>query len=473
MAVHACLQQPNNHWHFCALLFVLVHGCFPLYIGQTLVTMSTVSNKEGATMARRVHDKALDSRDARRRLKIRGKPYYRAIERGLHLGYRRLGGGQAGTWVARHYIGGQSYEVQKIGIADDVSDADGAAVLDFWQAQEAAREAMVERAHRAHGKHGPITVGDAMDEYLRFLDGNRKSGADARYRDRALIRPVLGDIEVAKLTADKLRQWMMQLARTPARLRTREGLKQQYAALDTVDAKRARKASANRTLTVLRAALNRAWKDGKVSSNAEWSRVEPFENVNTARIRYLTVAEAKRLINACDPDFRLLVQAALETGARLGELVALEVHDFNSDTGTLAIRQSKSGKSRHVVLTEEGTAFFSQVCAGRPGHATMFVKADGKPWGRGHQGPLMAAACERAKISPSIGFHGLRHTWASLASMAGVPLMVVAKNLGHRDTRMVELHYGHLAPSYVADAIRAGAPRFGFKPDKTVTPMGR
>jgi hypothetical protein len=33
------------------------------------------------------------------------------------------------------------------------------------------------------------------------------------------------------------------------------------------------------------------------------------------------------------------------------------------------------------------------------------------------------------------------------------------------DTRMVEKHYGHLAPSYIADAIRAGAPRFGFKPD--------
>jgi triacylglycerol esterase/lipase EstA (alpha/beta hydrolase family) len=44
-----------------------------------------------------------------------------------------------------------------------------------------------------------------------------------------------------------------------------------------------------------------------------------------------------------------------------------------------------------------------------------------------------------------------------------VPLMVVAKNLGHSDTRMVEKHYGHLAPSYVADAIRAGAPRFGVE----------
>ena len=46
--------------------------------------------------------------------------------------------------------------------------------------------------------------------------------------------------------------------------------------------------------------------------------------------------------------------------------------------------------------------------------------------------------------------------------MNGVPLLVVAKNLGHADTRMVEKHYGHLAPSYIADAIRAGAPRFGM-----------
>ena len=45
--------------------------------------------------------------------------------------------------------------------------------------------------------------------------------------------------------------------------------------------------------------------------------------------------------------------------------------------------------------------------------------------------------------------------------MGGMPLIVVAKNLGHADTRMVEKHYGHLAPSYIADAIRQHAPRFG------------
>jgi integrase len=163
-----------------------------------------------------------------------------------------------------------------------------------------------------------------------------------------------------------------------------------------------------------------------------------------------------------------LVQAALETGCRLGELVALQFHDFNPDAGTVGIRASKSGKSRHVVLTEQGAAFFRQLCAGRPGDATMLVRADGRPWHRSEQGPLIAAACDRGKIAPRINFHVLRHTWASLAVMAGMPLMVVAKNLGHRDTRMVEHHYGHLAPNFVADAVRASAPRFGFEPDKTV-----
>ena len=65
---------------------------------------------------------------------------------------------------------------------------------------------------------------------------------------------------------------------------------------------------------------------------------------------------------------------------------------------------------------------------------------------------------------PPANFHVTRHTWASHAVMNRMPLLVVAKNLGHSDTRMVEKHYGHLAPSYVADAVRAGAPRFGIKP---------
>jgi integrase len=162
-----------------------------------------------------------------------------------------------------------------------------------------------------------------------------------------------------------------------------------------------------------------------------------------------------------------LVQAGLQTGARYGELCRLQVHDFNADSGTLAIRQSKSGKARHIVLTDEARAFFTQLTAGRSGAEPMFHKA----WTKSQQARPMREAVDRAKIRPAIGFHGLRHTWASHAVMNGVPLLVVAKNLGHADTRMVEKHYGHLAPSYIADAIRAHAPRFGFKPDSKIAAL--
>jgi hypothetical protein len=54
--------------------------------------------------------------------------------------------------------------------------------------------------------------------------------------------------------------------------------------------------------------------------------------------------------------------------------------------------------------------------------------------------------------------------------MNGAPLLVVAKNLGHADTRMVEKHYGHLSKSYIAEAIRAAAPRFGIG-SGNVTPI--
>jgi len=49
--------------------------------------------------------------------------------------------------------------------------------------------------------------------------------------------------------------------------------------------------------------------------------------------------------------------------------------------------------------------------------------------------------------------------------------MVVAKNLGHADTTMVERCYGHLSPSYDAEAIRAGAPRYGLMDDGNLIPL--
>lgn len=430
-------------------------------------------------MARTVQDRNLGSRTARAKLPPSPKPYWRTIEPGLHVGYRRLKRG-GGKWLARHYLGENRYEVETIAVADDNADPDGVAVLSFAQAQATARDRMVERARQGAGHIGPMTVAQAIRAYIDFLESNRKSAADARNRANLHILPELGDMEVAELTADLIHKWHVALADAPARARGREGEPVRYRRVDESDPekqrenRRRRRSSANRTLTVLKAALNRAWRAGKVADDSAWRRVEPFASVDAARVRYLTVEESRRLLNACDPDFRLLVQAALQTGARYGELTRLQVHDFNPDAGTIAVRESKGGRPRHVVLTDEGAAFFAGLAKGRAGDETMLVHARGDAWGASHQIRRMKVACGRAKITPPVNFHALRHTWASLAVMAGVPLMIVARNLGHSDTRMVEKHYGHLAQSYIADAIRAFAPRFGVDaPNANVATMGR
>jgi integrase len=85
----------------------------------------------------------------------------------------------------------------------------------------------------------------------------------------------------------------------------------------------------------------------------------------------------------------------------------------------------------------------------------------------------MLEACKRAKISPAVSFHVLRHTHGSTLAMRGVPMGVIAEQLGHADTRMTEKHYAHLAPSYVADTIRAHFPTLGITGEATVVPMKR
>src|SRR5258708_18321433 len=267
-------------------------------------------------MARKVNDKVLDTGEARRKMKARGKPYYRMIEPGLHLGYRRLKGQErAGTWLVRHYLGKQAYEVERIGTADDLSDADGVAILDFKQAQDKARERMVNRAHAAAGKTGPLTVAMAMNDYLGFLDSKRKSGRDARWKSEAFIVPVLGRIDVEKLTTEDLEKWLDGIAKAPARIRTKKGEKQQFRKFGEGDEVRALRATANRLWVILKAALNRAFRNKRVPSDATWRRVEKFEETDVARAEYLSVAEGVRLVNACEPALRRLVRVALATGA--------------------------------------------------------------------------------------------------------------------------------------------------------------
>lgn len=398
-------------------------------------------------MSRRVRDAQLETRTARSKLKPRGKPYYRSIGPDIHLGYRK--GDNAHRWVARTYLGNGAYSMQVIGDADDLLDADGETILNFFQAQDRVR-ALVEKQ-----PVGPYTMAQAIADYAA---GGEK---DTAKKLATHLPQAMKATPVDKLTKKEIAEWHRGLANTPPRARPKAGGGNAYRVVDMTDPEviRRRKVTANSLLAKFKTVLNHALAEEKITSDKEWSRVKPFEKVAEPRTRYLSVAEAQRLINACDPDFRKLVQAALITGCRYQELARLTAADYNPDSDTLLIRQTKTGKPRHVILSEEGVAFFKSLAAGRQGHDLML----GRAWPPCAQTRPMQAACRKAKITPAISIHVLRHTWASLSVMGGMHLMVVAKNLGHVDTKMVEKHYGHLSEGYVADQVRKHSPSFGIK----------
>jgi integrase len=295
------------------------------------------------------------------------------------------------------------------GLADDAGDADGTRILSHKQAIAKANAKVAQPAtpHRDR-----LTVRQAWEDYLKAKEDAGQSISDLESRGRVHILPELGNLFVNELTAEQLRTWLATMARAPAQIRPKDGKPQYMEAPTTDDQIRARRATANRVLTMLKAALNHAFDESKggIKNRDAWGRrLKPFENVEVARVRYLTVDEATRLINASDPEFRSLVQAALETGCRYSELARLNVVDFQivqqlvqknghleeTDVGQVTIRKSKTGKSRHVTLTPEGADFFQQHCAGRGGNEPMFHHADGKRWEKSEQARPMRDASWR------------------------------------------------------------------------------
>lgn len=415
-------------------------------------------------MPRKLRDTELDTATARTGLRPRGEPYWRRVSKTCHLGYRRNRTG-GGSWVARFYDG-ERYVESTLGVADDELPPDGAKVLTFSDAQEAARRWFAEQARRSVGLEPedaePYTVARCMADYLEWMAVHRKAET-TRYTVAAHILPAdaLGPRPVAELTTREIRRWHQELAAKPARVRSAKGKPPGARTTDRPDHERKRKTTANRVLAILKAGLNFAYREGRVPTDDAWRRVKPFKGVEAPRIRFLDQEEAKRLLNACDADFRRLVQAALLTGCRYGELTRLRVSDYSTDLGAVYIREAKSQKARHVYLNADGAALFESVTAGRTGAERIFLRADGGAWGKAHQIRRMEDASATARIEPAVSFHLLRHTYASLYLMNGGDLPALAQQLGHADTRMTVRHYGHLAESWRAEQARRHAPSFG------------
>ncbi|WP_263355417.1 tyrosine-type recombinase/integrase [Acidicapsa acidisoli] len=413
-------------------------------------------------MARTRKDARINTRSARTSLQQRKEPYWRSISKGLAVGYYK--GATSGAWIAKHFTVATGRRKASLGVADDFEDADGIRVLSFDQAQAKARDWASLKAQEDTGEvqSGGFTVAQAVDEYLAHLTKVKRKPQDrTRAIAKAHILPTLGDVELGKLRHGKIKAWRDSLAEAAPRVRTKAGKPQAYRTMDESQ-QRARQATANRILTVLKAALNYAKSESRrIASDAAWVDVKPFSKVDVPKVRFLTADEVTALMRACEPDFGHLVKGALVTGCRYGELTAMTVKDFAAKEGTVYIADSKNGESRYVQLNDEGIALFAELTHGRSGKDRIFVKANDTTWKKSEQKRPMDAACEAAKIA-GVTFHILRHTYASHSVMNGMPIEVLAAQLGHKDTRITMRHYAHLSNDFKKQMIRANAPSFGF-----------
>jgi len=456
----------------------------------------------------------LSSKEARSKLPPRHEPYWLEVDRGFSLGYRKSATG--GTWYARRYTGSR-YLKRRLGHSDDNQGADGIAVLSYTQArQKAANYEDVLETVETQQHPALYTVEAAIRDYLAWFKANRKAYETTKKTCDALILPALGSLPVARLTKPRIDKWLQELATTPPK--TKNGYPKppyavrvdtgkrtkgkgrviyEYTALPydynealtliscpacskkvspnakrcpkcdqllkwTDEMKRKRKSTANRVLTILKAALNHAWANEKVADAGAWQRVKPFKDVDAPKVAHLSEKQARKLLDAASDDFRPMAHAALLTGCRYGELARLRVADL--ERGQLYIAKTKTGKPRHVPLSAEGLKFFKALAKGKKRTDLLLTHTDGSAWERAHQGRPMREACHAAGIDPPVGFHVLRHTYATLLLRSdgsqGVSIRYVAELLGDSVATCVK-HYGHVIQEDLRKEVARKLPSFG------------
>jgi len=223
---------------------------------------------------------------------------------------------------------------------------------------------------------------------------------------------------------------------------------------------RRRRRTANQVLCYLRAALYLALDLGYIDTDKGWRRVKPFQRVarlpNPQCIELNVVA---RLIEVCPSHVSDAVKAALVTGCRIGDLIKMRVGDYRRDVGRVRVPISKTGNLIYVSLSIEGIEFFERAVSGREEQEVLLADSEGLPWEDQRLRAEFRKYQVKAGIDPTVTFTNLRHTYASQAVMAGLPMKVVSTQLGHVNTRMVESVYGHLTDDYMTEEIRKAMPR--------------
>jgi integrase len=213
-------------------------------------------------------------------------------------------------------------------------------------------------------------------------------------------------------------------------------------------------ASVNREVSCLSKAYNLAMKEW------EWVRDNPCSKVsrekeNNQRIRWLYTDEEERLISACHDDIKDIVIFAIETGMRLGELLALRWTDVSIVRETATVMKSKNHQPRTIPLEKRPVevlkriASSKKVVVGFVFPSSTGTKLDGNNLRKEFSKALKAAGIEDFR------FHDLRHTYGTRLAQAGVELFTISRLMGHKDVKTTMRYLHHSTETLRANVERA------------------
>jgi len=214
----------------------------------------------------------------------------------------------------------------------------------------------------------------------------------------------------------------------------------------------------NLDVVALRNALKLAVERGVIARLPE---IKQLKQKPPPRRPLMTPAEFSKLMAAATEGltkssilFRFYLRFLALTGAREQEALAVQWGDVDFDRGVVTIGrrgESKNHKARDVDFSPELKALLLEMHTGRPPDSVWLFPSPQRVHKDARAKTLRESLLivRKAAGLDWIGFHDLRHSFASQCVMAGIDFMTIASWLGHSDGGiLVGKVYGHLADSH-------------------------
>ena len=168
------------------------------------------------------------------------------------------------------------------------------------------------------------------------------------------------------------------------------------------------------------------------------------------RTRFLSQAEYRRLLASAEPHLRPLIEMAVETGMRMGELFGLRWEQVHLERREVRLVVTKSNRPRVIPLSDRAVA----ILVASPRIAASPYVFTNPQTGKRYRNVWRSfrRACSRAGIA-DFRWHDLRHTFASWHVQSGTDLYRLSRMLGH-STLQMSARYAHLATEHLHQAVR-------------------